>query len=81
MGILDIVGGGVELATEILKRSNTKEGRKYIDEYVQAKKALLKEKSKPMEDQYDNVVEHFEEKLKILLEAGRKEYVRKLGEQ
>jgi len=74
-GILGIIGGGVEIAKQILIRKNTQESRKYVDEYLEAEKALLAERSKPMEDQLDNVVEHFEAKLKILFEAAKQAYI------
>lgn len=80
-GILGIVGGGVKLATLILQKSVNEQNRKYIDEYVHAEKMLLAERSKPMEDQHDNVVEHFEAKLKILMDAAEQEYIKQAGQQ
>lgn len=78
-GIMGIIGGGIQLAIKILERSNNAENRKYIDEYVDAEKKLLAERSKPMEDQHDNVIEHYEAKLKILFEAAQQEYIKQAG--
>ena len=73
---LSVLKSGVELATEILRRSNNNESQKYINEYIEAEKALLKERSKPLKDQYDNIIEFYESKLKILFNAAHTQYLR-----
>lgn len=79
--VLPLIAGAIDVAKQILLKSNTKENRKYIDAYVEAEQALLAEKNKPMEDQLDNVVEHFEQQLEILFNASKAEYERqKVGQ-
>lgn len=77
--ITSIIGGGISLATQILKRSNDAQDKKYIDEYIDAEKKLLAERAKPMGDQWDNVVEHYEAMKKILFEAAEKAYLKQVG--
>jgi hypothetical protein len=73
MGTSALLGLGAQLAITILQRSTKKEDRKYIDEYVEAEKALLAERSKPLADQFDNVIENYEGKLAILFEAAKRQ--------
>lgn len=70
---LGIVDKGAQIAIEILRKKNTVENRKYIDEYMDAKKHLLAEKSKLNAEQLDNVVEHYEAKLEILYNVAQQE--------
>lgn len=90
VAVLEIISGGVELATEILGKSSNKQNKEILKEYVsaeiealEAERAVELEKEKPMEDQFDNVVEHFEKKqkhfekkAKILMDAAKQEYLR-----
>ena len=68
-----MLGLGAQLAITILQRSQKKEDRKYIDEFVEASKSLAAERSKPLAEQFDNVVEKYEQSLKILFEAAQRE--------
>jgi len=76
---LGIVDKGAQIAIEILRKKNTEENRKYIDEYMDAKKQLLAEKSKLNKDQLDNVVEHYEAKLEILYNVAQQEQASQAG--
>lgn len=67
---LTLVASGIKLATAIVERSNNKEARKYLDEYLDAKKKLDAERSKPMADQLDNVIEHYEATVQRLMDAA-----------
>ena len=94
-GIIALITGGLGVAKEVLKKSNTKESRKYLDEWAKAEKEALEaerkvdlEKKKPQDQQFDNVVEHFEDKAehlhkmsKILEEAAKKELERMLADR
>lgn len=93
--VIGLITGGMEVAKEVLKKSNTKESRKYLDEWQNAEKEALQaerlvelEKGKPQSKQFDNVVEHFEEKAehlhklsKVLEEAAKKELERMLADR
>lgn len=93
--IIGLITGGMEVAKEVLKKSNTKESRKYLDEWQSAEKEALQaerlvelEKAKPQGKQFDNVVEHFEEKAehlhklsKVLEDAAKKELERMLADR
>lgn len=94
-GIMSLISGGMGVAKLVLEKSNTKESRKYLDEWTKAEKDALEaerlvdlEKKKPQKEQFDSVVEHFEEKAehlhkmsKILEEAAKKELQRMLAAQ
>lgn len=67
--IITLITGGMKVAEQVLIKSNTKESRKYLEEWKNAEKQALEaerkvelEKAKPQEQQYDSVVEHFEAK-------------------
>ena len=62
---------GIQLGIQILKKKNTEKDRKYIDEYYEAAKIVAEEKAKPSELQMDNVIEQYEEKAALLLEAAK----------
>lgn len=93
--IIEMIIGGTKVAEQVLKKSNTKESRKYLDEWTESKKKAIEaerqvelEKAKPQEEQFDNVVEHFEAKAehlhkmaKVLEEAAEKELERMLAEK
>ena len=71
--IITMITGGTKVAEQILIKSNTKESRKYLDEWKKSKVEALEaermvelEKAKPQEEQFDNVVETFEEKAEHL---------------
>ena len=88
--VLGIFGGGIDLAKLIIGKSSKKEDKKILNEYLDAEKKALEaertvelEKEKPMEDQLDNVIEHFqktqkhfEKKAKMLMDAAKQEYLR-----
>ena len=94
-GIISLITGGLGVAKEVLKKSNTKESRRYLDEWAVAEKEALEserkvqlEKAKPQQDQFDSVVEHFEEKAehlhkmaKVLEDVAKKELERMLAER
>lgn len=93
--IIALITGGTKVAEQVLIKSNTKESRKYFDEWKTAEKEALEaerlvelEKAKPQEKQFDSVVEHFEGKAKhlhkmakILDEVAKKELERMLANQ
>lgn len=88
--VLGIFGGGIDLAKLIVGKSSKKEDKEILTQYLDAEKKALDaertvelEKEKPMEDQFDNVIEHFqttqkhfEKRAKILLDAAKQEYMR-----
>ena len=64
--IIGLITKGMGVAEKVLEKSNTKESRKYLQEWLVAKKSALEaermvelEKAKPQEDQFDSVVKHF----------------------
>lgn len=61
---------GITLGIQILKKKNTDNDRKYIDDYYEAKKNVMEEKAKPSSDQMDNLIEQEEAKAQLLLEAA-----------
>jgi hypothetical protein len=71
MGLGRIAELGLELGIGILKKKNTDNDRKYIDDYYEAKKNVMAEKAKPSSDQMDNLIEQEEKKAELLLEAAR----------
>lgn len=89
--ILKIFGGGLDLAKLIVGKSDRKDRRKYLDEYLDAEKKVLnaelkveQEKEKPADKQFSNVIEHFEKskihwekKAKLLQEVAHQEYLDK----
>jgi hypothetical protein len=91
--VLALLTKGMGVAEQVLEKSNTKESRKYLDEWMEAKKNALEaenkvnlEKQKPQDQQYDNVVEHFEDKVRelekladVLESAAKKELERMLA--
>jgi len=93
--IIGLITGGMGVAKEVLKKSNTEQSRKYLDEWQDAEKDALEaehmvelEKAKPQDQQFDNVVEHFEAKAehlhklsKVLEDAAKKELERRLAER
>ncbi len=90
VAVLGIMGSGIDLAKTIVGKSSKKEDKEILSEYVKAETEVLDaerivelEKEKPMEDQLDNVVEHFEKKqkhfekkVKMLMDAAKQEYLR-----
>lgn len=71
--IITLITGGMKVAEQVLIKSNTKESRKYLEEWKVAEKEALEaermvelEKAKPQAEQYDSVVEHFESKAEHL---------------
>ena len=91
--IIGLITKGMGVAEKVLEKSNTKESRKYLQEWLDAKKSALEaermvelEKAKPQEEQFDSVVEHFEseqrhlEKLAdVMEEVANKELERMLA--
>src|SRR5690554_362608 len=91
--VLGLLTKGMGVAEQVLEKSNTKESRKYLQEWLEAKKGALEaenrvklEKQKPQDQQYDNVVEHFEDKVReleklagVLELAAKKELERMLA--
>jgi len=88
--IIGLITKGMGVAEKVLEKSNTKESRKYLNEWTAAKKEALEaerlveiEKAKPQNQQFDSVVEHFESKAKhlekladVMEEAANKELER-----
>jgi len=73
MSVIKLITKGFGVVEKILEKGNTKENRKYLEEWKQAKvkaieaeNAVEDEKAKPQEDQFDSVVEHFEKEQKQL---------------
>ena len=93
--IISLITGGTKVAEQVLKKSNREDARKYLDEWTDAKKEALEaerqyqlEKAKPQDQQFDNVIEHFEEKAehlhklsKVMEDAAEKELERMLAER
>jgi len=93
--IIALITGGLGVAKQVLIKSNTKESRKYLDEWNDAEKEALEserlvelEKAKPQDQQYDSVVEHFQDKAKhlhklagVLEKVAGKELERMLAER
>lgn len=71
MGLGKIAELGLELGVGILKKKNTDNDRKYIDDYYEAKKNVDAEKAKDSSDQMDNLIEQQEKKAELLLEAAK----------
>lgn len=72
-GIIAMITGGCKVAEQVLIKSNTKESRKFLQEWDDAKKKAIEaermvdlEKAKPQKDQFDSIVEHFESKAEYL---------------
>lgn len=93
--IIGIVSKGAGIAKLILEKSNRKDARKFIDEYVKAENEVLDaarkvdlEKAKPQEEQFDNIIEHFEssmehfqKKADLLQTAAKEEFLRMVQEK
>ena len=87
---LGVFGGGIDLAKIIIGKSSNKQDKEILTEYMKAEtkaldaeRAVELEKEKPMEDQLDNVIEHFEsaqkhfeKRAKIMMDAAKQEYMR-----
>jgi len=71
MGLGKIAELGIELGIGILKKKNTDNDRKYINDYYQARKNVDEEKAKDSSDQMDNLIEQEEAKAELLLEAAK----------
>lgn len=95
VGAIALITKGMGVAEKVLEKSNTKESRKYLQEWLEAKKDALEaerkvelEKKKPQQDQFDSVIEHFQDKQKhlekladILEKAAEKELERMLADR
>ena len=93
--VIELLSKGMGVAEKVFEKSNTKESRKYLDDWTNAKKEALEaerlvelEKAKPQEQQIDSVIEHFETKAShlekladVMEEAAKKELERMLGEK
>ena len=71
--IISFITGGTRVAEQVLIKSNTKESRKFLQKWDDAKKKALEaermvelEKAKPQAEQFDSVVEHFESEAEYL---------------
>lgn len=93
--IIGLVSKGAGIAKLVLEKSNRKDARKYINDYVEAENEILEaarkvdlEKAKPQEEQFDNIIEHFEssmehfqKKADLLQTAAKEEFLRMIQEK
>ena len=74
--VLGIVDKSALVALEYLKGKNIDKSKEYIDKYFKAKTKLLEEKGRANDDQWDNVVESYEEAVSTLLDIVHMDQLR-----